>query len=247
MVVYTINMIKKYTWKQILYLSLVLCLSVLYIIFLSFDFARTHHSISISIKYSTIIILFIFTFLEFKNWDLRHVLFRFAYLFTLCADLFLLVLNKHYEVGIGFFLCAQIFYFLYLLKGKSKKQIIILLSGYVASLIITNLVLIYALNMFSLRNELAVLYYFLLITNFCSSLLSYKVEGIILPIGFFLFILCDINVGLANLDIPYNSIAFLYFVRIAMWLFYLPSQVLIVSSLDKPYQGEKAHEKEITQ
>ncbi len=81
---------------------------------------------------------------------------------------------------------------------------------------------------------LAILYFVSLVLNLIDSINVYKLTRAtkvkVFAIGLFLFILCDINVALYNLskiDVLSYNIPGIGLSSIGMWLFYLPSQVLI--------------------
>lgn len=80
-------------------------------------------------------------------------------------------------------------------------------------------------------------------TKDISSDISSNKSFLLFIVGLFLFLLCDINVGIYNftsyLSINNNWYTILEnFSAVAMWMFYLPSQVLIsISSLSKKKPG----------
>ena len=227
---------KKLTYPQIAFIILSIVEIIIYIAFLSIDIFSLNID-TIYIKYSGIIILFIYSFLYFKKWDISHISFRIAYLFTVLADLFLLVLNSYFIVGVSLFICAQINYFIYLNPDINIKKLIEYISIYVAICSLTSCALFISLGYFDSLYFVVILYFVLLVINAISSLKKRNEHGITLFIGFILFILCDINVGLNNLSFVLNNRLLYSFVSVAMWFFYLPSQFLIVNSLDKTYNS----------
>ena len=50
-----------------------------------------------------IIVIFIHSFIDFKEWTKGHIIFRFGFLFTLCADYLMTYLDSFYELSIIFF------------------------------------------------------------------------------------------------------------------------------------------------
>lgn len=161
---------------------------------------------------------------------------------TVGADWFLLVRDDHYLWGIGLFTVVQLIYAYRLCLHRDK-----LISWH----IFVRLLALGAAILIACRGD-----WIKAFAVFCFANLSANVhEGytgvypgsgdslIILtrPLrnrfgwGLFLFFWCDLCVGLYNLGI------FTSFTRVGMWLFYLPSQVLIVLSqeLEKGDMDEK--------
>lgn len=142
---------------------------------------------------------------------------------TAGADWFLLVRNDHYAAGIALFLCVQTVYFLRLRRAGAGDGWPVR-SGLALGLGAG----VYALNMASPLNLAAALYFSQLASN---ALLAWTLRGAhwrAFALGLTLFAGCDICVGLFNV-LPAASP--LYFpASIGMWLFYLPSQVLIALS-----------------
>ena len=80
---------------------------------------------------------------------------------------------------------------------------------------------------FDLLNAVSLFYFTLLLGNLFSSLTNKKLR--IMSGGFLLFVCCDICVGLFNLlerGPVYDAVSLL------MWIFYLPSQVLLAIGQD---------------
>ena len=121
---------------------------------------------------------------------------------TAGADWFLLVRNDHYALGVALFLCVQMVYYLRLRRAGTDSA-----WPLRSALALGAGLGVYALHMASPLNLLAALYF---------------------ALGLTLFLGCDLCVGLFN-ALPQDSP--LYFaVSVGMWLFYLPSQVLIALS-----------------
>ena len=142
---------------------------------------------------------------------------------TAWADWFLLVRNDRYVIGIALFLCVQMVYLVRLRRAGAD-------GGYVlrSGLALGAGLAAYALNLASPVNLLAALYFSQLLSN---TVLAWTLRGTRwrhFALGLTLFVGCDLCVGLFN-ALPPSSL--LYFsVSIGMWLFYLPSQVLIALS-----------------
>lgn len=184
--------------------------SLLYITFIIMDFIHINSTL---IKYISIILCFIYALYSKKR--LKSI----ALLFTCLADLFLLVLLKHYEVGVFIFIFAQLTYLYYLRNIDIKISNSILVFRVL--IIIIGTIILYLSNNLNLLYELVLIYFSTLLFN-CFN--AFKVKEKTFALGLILFIGCDICVGLFNTPYSNSVIAML------MWVFYLPSQVLIVLS-----------------
>ena len=165
------------------------------------------------VKYAGIILCLIYAIYNRKK---NRII---AMSFTLIADFFLLVLNSHYEIGLLSFIIVQITYFYFLGNiDKGYFNMFLLIRGFVA---IAGGLILLLLNNLTLLNELVLIYFSNLVLN---AIQSYLCGQKTLTIGLILFICCDICVGLHNINAALSLATFL------MWVFYLPSQVLIVIS-----------------
>lgn len=144
--------------------------------------------------------------------------------FTVGADWFLLVRDDHYLAGVGLFLIVQGLYALRLYRLRGKPSPLFLLRG--------ALLLFWgagtAVEPTLLPLWTALLYF----SNLCINTL----EAFALDpsrrwfaVGLLLFVCCDLCVGAWNVSL-FLPPALGEFARVGMWLFYLPSQVLIVLS-----------------
>ena len=184
--------------------------SLIYLAFIIMDLTGID---STYVKYSGIVLCLIFAIYNRKKFQSASMT------FTLIADYFLLVLNDHYEIGLLSFIIVQIIYFYFL--GNIKKayfNMFLLIRGF---LIICGSLILPLFNAMSLLNELVLIYFLNLLLNAAQAWLS---GNKILAVGLTLFVCCDICVGLHNINAAFALATFL------MWVFYLPSQVLIVLS-----------------
>jgi len=184
--------------------------SLLYILFISLDLLKIS---STYIKYLTIFLCLLFVLYQKKKYK------TIALFFTLLADYFLLVINKYYEIGLVLFIVTQITYLLYLRsidKVISKKYLLVRII-----IITIGIIILYLTKNNSLLNILVLIYFINLLIN-CLNAISTKEK--LFALGLLLFISCDICVGLHNTHLD-NSL-----ISILMWIFYLPSQALIVLS-----------------
>lgn len=147
-----------------------------------------------------------------------------ALLLTALADLFLLVLNDYYILGILIFLGAQIVYLARLYRSSGKWFWLLRL---LLPLVIGLLFLL--MDMALPMNLLAGLYFSQLLVNMLQAWLMRGRKWRIFAVGLSLFIGCDLCVGIFNTGNLFPE-WLVSFAVIGMWLFYLPSQVLIVLS-----------------
>lgn len=142
---------------------------------------------------------------------------------TAGADWFLLVRNDHYALGVALFLGVQTVYYVRLRRAGADSAWTLR-----SALALGAGLGVYALRMASPVNLLAALYFSQLLSN---TLLAWRLKGRrwrTFALGLTLFVGCDVCVGLFNALPPDSSPYFA--VSVGMWLFYLPSQVLIALS-----------------
>ena len=194
--------------------------AALYAAFLAVDIGAAGPS-TVPLKYTGILLCAAFA-LYAALWGGDRLVFP-ALVLTVLADWFLLVRNDGYAVGVALFLCVQTVYYLRLRRLGAG-------SGW---LLRTALALLIGAGLFALRmatplNLLAGLYFSQLVSN---TLLAWTARRDALPLfalGLTLFVGCDVCVGLTNSGLVPPGV--LRFVSVGMWLFYLPSQVLIALS-----------------
>lgn len=155
---------------------------------------------------------------------------------TSLADVFLLLLDADYALGILLFCAVQGLYFVRIVRSGGRSLWGLRLGLFLLSLVVLNL-----LGLLIPLNILALFYF----TNFfCNALASLGCSGWprrLFSIGLWLFLCCDLCVGLfqnPQLVPPAMS----PFVSVGMWLFYLPAQVLITLSGANPSSGGFSHE-----
>lgn len=204
------------------------------------------------IKYAGICLCCLTALLGTKTTDGKLV--ALALCFTLGADWFLLVLDRHYTTGISLFLLVQFIYAyrLYLCRGKHINHSG--LSLRMALLILSLLAVLFPAAVFhhwwegpsrtTLFQDLWRIFTAWLPLFYFSNLAVNTYEAFALgkryrtfALGLLLFVCCDLCVGAWNLGLLPG------FTRVGMWLFYLPSQVLIV--LSQGQEMEEPHEKRI--
>ena len=155
---------------------------------------------------------------------------------TALADVFLLLLDADYALGILLFCAVQGLYFVRIVRSGGRSLWGLRLGLFLLSLVVLNL-----LGLLIPLNILALFYF----TNFfCNALASLSCSGRsmrLFSIGLWLFLCCYLCVGLfqnPRLVPP----AVRAFVSVGMWLFYLPAQVLITLSGANPSSGGFSHE-----
>lgn len=163
-------------------------------------------------KFLPIIINLLFCFSKKINFKLRFALF-----FTTIADFCFLFINNC-VLGISFFVLVQIIYYLYIKKSDNKLLVII-------SLI--NILLVWLLQKKILYFEVIIYSLFLIINILKTSKLSKKEKKFkLLKISLILLLFCDLCIGIKTIFDLNKNVDIL--VNILEWLFYIPSQVMIV-------------------
>ena len=226
--------------------------AVLYVGFLALDLTDKSYDISVTLKYSIILLCFCYALLSAGK--STFYLLQIALFFTAISDLFILILD-YYFFGVLTFILAQELYSLRLviLSNKAKigktpvgqgrklglaflKRILLQLTVSLAVCLLLGLAGVYLEGLL----VISVFYFICIVTNVISAftLVRHRPENkgnLIYAIGMLLFMLCDINVGIFNLSgfisVSREVYALLYSISsILMWTFYAPAQVLIAIS-----------------
>lgn len=149
-----------------------------------------------------------------------------ALLLTLVADVFLLVLDAHYALGIALFLAVQLLYTLRLaaVAGAAPWRAVLVRA-------IPALAAGAVLARHGAALPAAYIVWFAVNLADGVRLAAARAERrrVCFALGLALFFCCDLCVGLHNLPVPQGLGCF---VRVAMWGFYLPGQVLILASTE---------------
>ena len=241
---------KWFKFGNFLYLLMFLSLeSFVYAIFILEDFDFNVDVDPDLYKYESMILLLIFYFFSFllnlliekiekdhvKEIRYDMIIVGCALIFTFLSDTFLLYLDKYYEIGVSSFIVVQVLYFIrmaYGLKFSNKRLYTsIFIRVGLSFLAIIGLVIA---DSFSFLYSITGIYFINIVMNFIDSLISTInlrgdkrfITSLIFTIGLILFIGCDIFVGISNLS-PYGSEI--------IWIFYLPSQILIALSASRLY------------
>ncbi|MBQ7374161.1 MAG: hypothetical protein IJW64_06375 [Clostridia bacterium] len=207
--------------------------TILYSVFMWQDFSNG--SDTTNLKYATICLCLVFTVYKLPFSSIDGLLVFLALLFTVASDTFTLLINDYFTLGVSLFIPAQLIYGLRMRVWAEKplyKSIIARFSVIVA--------VVLGATVAQIADGLTLvtaIYFSMLLYNAIESVFFAKTfKRILFCIGLWLFICCDVCVGLYNLTdvlgVAVNKEVF-NFASIMMWGFYLPSQVLIVTSIRK--------------
>ena len=191
------------------------------------------------VAYSSVVLAFLFVLYSFKK-DYLWLFTALAMSFTLCADVFLVLVEPRKQLlAMFFFNFTQIFYALRLfscepLKKKKLIHLFIRLTVCLIAVISTIIVLKENLNALSI---VSIIYYANLIVNVVYAFIS---RDFIFGVGLICFAVCDAFVGLSVLSqglLEIKSGSFLHYIMHPgfdpVWAFYVPSQTLISISTFK--------------
>ena len=159
-----------------------------------------------------------------------------AIFFTSISDLFILVIDSYYEIGVTTFFIAQSIYLYRLYADRlNKVYITLIVRAVLAAITITILGVCVGLNYLLV---IVSLYFVMLVGNCVDAFIICRggFKNILFAIGLLLFVCCDICVGLHNFGSALGVAlpkGLILFAQYAIWVFYLPSQVMIVCSVRK--------------
>jgi len=190
--------------------------AALYLSFLLLDALGRAPWISTALKYASIL-LCLGAALGRRGKGRDHALTAGALAFTALADLFLLVLDRWYLLGVAVFCAAQTCYALRLGPISPKRAALRL------GLPLAALPLLARLGLLTPLNALSAVYFSQLALNALGAL-ALRPPNPLFAAGLFLFLGCDLCVG-AHTLFPGLPLA-----GFGMWLFYLPSQVCLTLS-----------------
>lgn len=217
-------------------IELCLYLSFLYLDLQGNNIQGIHPNVSIILKYISLFLCFLFSLSEsILGYYLSF--FTIALAFAATADIFLLF-TPYFSIGIFFFICVQSCY-RFILSGKKGILTMFLIST------IMSLGTLIIMNIFQLAPDFMIVfstfYFYCLSSNViktCLEAISSKQVSLQINIHFFavgiiLLFLCDVSIGIYHSsylfrikpDTIMDSI--LKFSSVGMWLFYLPSQIII--------------------
>ncbi len=220
-------------------------LILIYIIFLFIDLnaKEINNQVALYLKYLTIVICFAITLFigeEAVNTKDKRLV-QGARFFTLIADFYLVILNNC-ELGIIAFCIVQS---IYIIRHSIRCKVKMIRLLILIPIIFISVLIICGIKLQGLEKKLiilAVIYGLLLIT---SLYLALRTRSYLIGLGMFLFFMCDINVALYNIinRVPNSFLRGEFIIGFLIWLFYLPSQLLLTLSgfnrkfLKKVFQG----------
>lgn len=176
-----------------------------------------------SLKYASILLCTLFALLWalFGDGDRLTAL---ALVLTAGADTFLLALDAHYLWGLLLFCGVQLCYFL---RGRALRRRS--LWGARLVLVLLSLGALAALGLLNPLNVLALFYFANFLCNLLLLVPCPRGRTRLFALGLLLYLCCDLCVAAYQFPgaIPHGAYDF---VRVGMWLFYLPGQVLITLS-----------------
>lgn len=189
--------------------------------------------LGVGLRYLSILMCFIYVMMHASSKE--HKLLSLAFLLTLIADLFLLIIADYYAIGVGVFIFVQVIYS-YRLNARNEKARYIYEA--IALGIIINELLAWGFlkDSFDLVVFLTLFYFTLLLSNVFISFTQFKKRPVF-ALGLLLFLFCDIAVGLSNFsDYEISSKLVQTILELPLdlaWFFYIPSQVCIALSIKK--------------
>lgn len=222
------------TPKNIIFAVFILVQTVIYIVYNVLSARQPKDPIEI--KYAGILLcLAVSAVMIFFNRDSDSVIVTAAMLFTAISDLFILVLDDYFKIGLATFIVAHSLYFYRLYHGRAKRiWISLAVRAVVAAVLIGTVCGIFGADLMIAE---AGIYLVLLVGNCVEALIMCNrgLKNILFSIGLLLFLGCDICVGLKHGSMVgvelsekvYNFVVYM------IWVFYLPSQVLITCALLK--------------
>lgn len=221
---------------------LVLTICLLFIIFLSIEVYEIEFFISASIlKFSSVFICLTIAILSspLSNQSKDTFLLQMGLVFTLMADYIFLIHDDDYSIAIALFSIVQIIYSLRYRYGNERERLIKFIVLFIIIVFLYNF-----LNNFSIEFDIifamGFYYAFCLIISLkeaCGLYKSnpYKNSNKMILFAMLLFFLCDFSLGLNYiLDQVQTSSYVLKWIEvlssITIWIFYLPSQLLLALS-----------------
>ena len=154
-----------------------------------------------------------------------------ALLFTMLADIFLILIGN-FIVGVLIFLCVQTCYTVRFSFMSGKPMVGELLKRLLPGIILGGI----ATYFLGIKVGVVVLYACSFAVNFAHGfelqILKPSARHLRFAIGIFLFACCDACVGITNLRPGFFTEQMIRNAEVMTWIFYLPSQILILSTTD---------------
>ncbi len=221
-----------FTYKNVLFTAFIIVEAIIYVVYNIIS--ATQPGDPIILKYSGILLcLAVSAVTIYFNRDADAVITTAAMLFTAISDLFILVLDRHFEIGLATFIVAHSLYLYRLYHGRAKRiWLTVVVRAVVAGILIGICCGLFEAELLVIE---ACIYLVLLVGNSVEALIMCPRarKNILFAIGLMLFLGCDICVGLKHGSMVgvHLSNHVYSFVVFMIWVFYLPSQVFIACSL----------------
>ncbi|MBO5937257.1 MAG: hypothetical protein J6Q79_06535 [Clostridia bacterium] len=201
--------------------------AVLFCIFVAMDVMN--HSAENTVKYIAIALVGIFGLRAGKNKD--NIVVTVALLFTMLADIFLILVGN-FVAGVCVFICVQTCYTIRFSFMSGKPLVGELLKRLLPGLILGSA----ATYFLGVNVGIVVAYACSFAVNFVHGfelhILKPSPRHLRFAIGLFLFACCDACVGITNLRPGFLTEQMIRNAEVMTWIFYLPSQILILSTTD---------------
>ena len=201
--------------------------AVLFCTFVAMDIMN-HNSENI-VKYIAISLVGLMGLRAGKQRD--NVVVTAALLFTMVADLFLILIGN-FVAGVAAFICVQTCYTIRFSFLSGKPLVGELLKRLVPGVILGG----FATYFLGIDVGIIVAYACSFAVNFVHGfelhILKPSPRHLRFAIGLFLFACCDCCVGITNLRPGFLTEQMIRNAEIATWIFYLPSQILILTTTD---------------
>lgn len=221
---------------------LVLVICFLFILFLSIEVYNIKLNISSNvIKFLTIVLCLIISIISspLDNQSKDVFLLQLGLVFTVLADYTFLIHNDDYSFAIGLFAIVQIIYSLRYREGNEISRVIKFIVLYIV-IAMAYKILKENLLEIDFLIAIAIFYGVCLISSLKDALLLYKKDvkdyrSKIILFAMILFLLCDTSLGLnyilSEVKIRGDILILLKEISsISIWLYYLPSQLLLAFS-----------------
>ena len=181
------------------------------------------------VKFIAISLVGIFGLRAGKQRD--NIVVTIALLFTMLADIFLILIGN-FVAGVAVFICVQTCYTVRFSFMSGKPLVGELLKRLLPGLILGGL----ATYFLGINVGIVVAYACSFAVNFAHGFelqfLKPSPRHLRFAIGLFLFACCDLCVGITNLKPGFMTEQMIRNAEVMTWIFYLPSQLLILSTTD---------------
>lgn len=188
-----------------------------------------NHSAENIVKYIAIALVGIMGLRAGKQRD--NIVVTAALLFTMLADVFLILVGN-FALGVATFICVQTCYTIRFSFMSGKPLVGELLKRLLPGLILGSV----ATYFLGIDVGIVVAYACSFAVNFVHGfelhILKPSARHLRFAIGLFLFACCDICVGITNLRPGFLTEQMIRNAEIMTWIFYLPSQIFILSTTD---------------